>query len=381
MILPAHSIAQHPSRNQALISQIQARIIAAGGWISFAEFMRHALYAPYYGYYQTLEFGADFTTAPEITPLFGRSLARQIKEVLQSTGGDILELGAGSGKLALTLLQQLATDGTLPNRYYIVEPSTGLRQQQLQRLRDGLPITLFKRLKWLTRLPQQLCGVVLGNEVLDALPVHIIARTAEGFCEHGVTWNKDRFEWKIRVLDRRSHRVGDIAHLPPGYVSEICPAAKQLVRKLAKRLTRGLLLWIDYGFPVAQYYHPQRKQGTLMCHFKHQAHTDPLVNVGMQDISAHVNFSAIASTAGEQDLEVAGFCSQAQFLLNCGILQLLSKFSPDDVLQYTPQARAVQQLLSPAEMGELFYVLALSRNLPLPLLGFRDGDKAHRLLG
>jgi len=342
------------------------------------------LYAPGFGYYTggAKKFGAegDFVTAPEISPLFARTLARQAAQVLRLTSGDMLELGAGTGRLAATLLVELQKLGQLPQRYLILEVSAQLREVQRESLEQALPPGLMQRVQWLDCLPRTFSGLVLGNEVLDALPVHIVGANCDGLNERGVGWEKDGFTWLERPIT--SGHVFDFAdklQLPPGYITENCPAATGLVASLASILQRGTLMFIDYGFPRREYYHIQRSSGTLMCHYRQHAHGDPFFYPGLQDITAHVDFTALAETGVAHGLQLQGYCSQAQFLINCGITDLLTQVSPSDVAAYLPLAAQAQKLLSPAEMGELFKVIALSKDLPQGMLGFSSGDRSHTL--
>jgi len=368
-------------------------IEASGGWIPFAVFMDLALYTPGLGYYAAgaRKFGSegDFVTAPEMTPLFGRTVARQVAQVLEQVGGDVVEFGAGSGLLAADMLDELERLGRLPARYRILEPSAELAQRQQQLLRQRSP-AMFGRVEWMAT-PECLGspaagfrGVVVANEVLDAIPVHILVWRREGLFERGVALEDDALVWQERPagqsLQAAAGRIGTVATdagLP--YVSEVSPATTALVGSLARGIDRGAVLLMDYGFPRAEYYHPQRRAGTLMCHYRHHAHDDALFLPGLQDITAHVDFTAVAEAGVDAGCRIAGYTTQAQFLINCGITELLAHTPAEDIAAYLPQATAVQKLLSPAEMGELFKVLALSRGIDVPLLGFVDGDRIGRL--
>ena len=372
-----------------LLALIQQEIKKAGGWIDFSQFMQLALYAPQLGYYsagnQKFGTGGDFVTAPEISALFGQTLAQQVAQILALSSGSIMELGAGTGRLAVHLLHALEHLDCLPDQYYILDVSDHLRQVQLEYLQDRLSPQLLQRVVWLNQLPVTFTGVVLGNEVLDAIPVHIVHTKIQGLFERGVMLAEQGLTWSDKPWDDAPasgrHLLDEITKLslPEGYISEFCPAANGLIASLALTLERGVILMIDYGFSASEYYHPQRNLGTLMCHYQHYAHTDPLLNIGLQDITAHVNFSSIAYAGVDNGLQLSGFCSQAQFLMNCGILELMARVSPSDMARYTPLAAAAQKLLSPAEMGDLFKVIAFSKNMPVPLLGFTTGDKAHTL--
>lgn len=369
--------------SQQLVAVIRADIEANGGWVSFARYMEQALYAPGMGYYSagSTKFGeaGDFVTAPEISPLFARTLARQAAQVLREVGGDILELGAGTGRLAAQMLLALDRMGMLPVRYRILEVSAHLRGVQRDTLAALLPEALFRRVEWLEALPPEMDGFVFGNEVLDALPVHLLASHEGGMQERGVVWQAERFAFQDQPLQSPVLHDGlQGLALPDGYVTEVCPAAAGLVASLAGILRRGVLLFVDYGFPRGEYYHPQRATGTLMCHYRQQAHDDPLVYPGLQDITAHVDFTAVAEAGAGGGLDVLGFASQAQFLINCGITELLAEVSPHDMAAYLPLATQAQKLLSPAEMGELFKVIAMGRGVA-GLQGFVRGDKRHTL--
>jgi SAM-dependent MidA family methyltransferase len=375
--------AQAQAHSAQLQSLIQQHIKQQGGWIDFATFMHMALYTPSFGYYsggaKKFGFGGDFVTAPEISPLFAQALAKQVAQVLQMTQGDILELGAGTGKLVADLLLTLAELDTLPKHYYILEVSDYLRQVQCEHLKQTLPTALFEKLIWLDILPTSFRGMVLGNEVLDAIPVHIVGKQQGMLIERGVVW-QDGFAWEDKPLTD-GQLFNDVAalELPEGYITELSPAATGLIHSLANCLTHGVIVMLDYGFGASEYYHPQRRAGTLMCHFQHHAHDNPLLYVGLQDITAHVNFTAIAEAAVTQQLGVLGYLNQANFLINCGLLQLLERTSPEDMQVYTPMVSAAQKLLSPAEMGELFKVILLGKGINEPLIGALQGDKRHTL--
>jgi len=373
--------------SQQLALLIQDKISQNGGWLSFADYMHMALYTPGLGYYsggaKKFGMGGDFVTAPEISPLFAQAMANQVAQVLAETQGDVLELGAGSGKLAVDLLLALQALNQLPTHYFILEVSTYLRQVQQETIQKLLPATLAERVVWLDSLPDNFVGVMLGNEVLDAVPVHLIYKPTAAYsqvlCEHGVAFNGE-FYWQDQPLP--AGKLLDLVssyELPDDYLTEVSPAALGLVSSLAGALKHGAIILVDYGFSAREYYHPQRNLGTLMCHYQHYAHVDPLVYVGLQDITAHVDFTSVANTGEHNGLELMGFCSQAQFLMNCGILDIMSQVSPHDMARYAPLAAAAQKLLSPAEMGDLFKVIALGRGLEQALVGFVSGDKSHTL--
>lgn len=380
--LPAPS-AEARQHSDALAELIRAEIAAADGWLSFARYMDLALYAPGLGYYSAgaRKLGAegDFVTAPELSSLFGRALARQVAQVLRESGGDILELGAGSGKLAVDLLGELETLGVLPGRYCILDVSADLRQRQGDLLASRLP-HLADRVEWLDELPSAFTGLILGNEVLDALPAHIVAWREGKIFERGVALKDGEFAWEERPADNPALLVAaEKIIAPDGYVSEICLAAPALVRSLAERLERGAMLFLDYGFGAAEYYHPQRRLGTLMCHYRHQVHDDPFFRPGLQDITAHVDFSGVAMAGVDAGLDFLGYTSQAHFLINCGITDLLSQVPAEDAAAYLPLANQAQKLLSPAEMGELFKAVILGRGMVEPPVGFVRGDKSPAL--
>ncbi len=370
-------------------AHIAAEIAAAGGWITFARYMELALYAPGLGYYAAgaTKFGAagDFVTAPEMTPLFGAALAVQVALILDAAPRrEIVELGAGSGRLAADLLVALAARGASPSRYAILEPSPDLRERQRATIaRDA--VQELARVEWLSALPPAIDGAVIANEVLDALPPQLVARQRGTIFERGVAVAAGAdggaaFAWEDRPADARVAALA-AARFPAGgdYLSEINPAAEALVQMIGRRLVGGAMLLIDYGFPAAEYYHPQRNAGTVMCHYRHRAHADPFSWPGLTDITAHVDFSAIAAAGARAGLQVAGFAPQAAFLLGCGILDALAAVGAPESLAYAKAAAPVQKLLSPAEMGELFKVLALAKSDAIAWPGFALGDRSPRL--
>ena len=376
---PDDDAREHSAR---VFRHIRKRIASEGGWIPFAVFMDLALHAPGLGYYAAgaQKFGApgDFVTAPEMTPLFGRCVARQVAQVLELTGGDIVELGAGSGALAVDMLDELERLDRVPKRYRILEPSPDLAQRQQHKVRQSIS-SLAGRVEWIETLPDKFSGVIIANEVLDALPVHLVAWREDGLFERGVTFRDDSLAWEEREAgESLAVAVNEIAVSAP-YLSEISPGVNALVAGLAERIRRGAVFLIDYGFGRSEYYHPQRSGGTLMCHYRHRAHVDPFFLPGLQDITAHVDFTAVATAGVEAGCSLAGYTTQAQFLLNSGITDLLAQTPVERSAEYLPQAAAVQKLVSPAEMGELFKVLALSRGIDAPLLGFAEGDRVERL--
>jgi SAM-dependent MidA family methyltransferase len=358
------------SVSAALRARIGEAIAAAGGWIGFDRFMALALYAPGLGYYArgALPFGlrpeggSDFVTAPELSPLFGAALARQVAQALQASATDeVFEFGAGSGALAGQLLDTL---GGAVARYTIVELAAPLRALQRERLaRFG------DRVHWIDTLPAALAGVVLGNEVLDAMPVQLLHFDGQAWLERGVAAGDGGFAWSDRPTTLRPPHDGAFV---PGTVTEIHPQAEAFVATLADRLQRGAVFLIDYGFPAAEYYHPQRVGGTLMCHRAHRADADPLVDVGLKDITAHVDFTGIALAGQDAGLDVLGYTTQAHFLVNCGLLELLRGAD----LRTTAHA---QKLLTEHEMGELFKVIGFARGAAFDPVGFARGDRSHTL--
>jgi len=377
---PSAEALQH---SRQLTRLIQQDIAHHNGWISFARFMELALYSPGLGYYSAgaAKFGAagDFVTAPEISSLFGRTLARQVAQVLQLTGGNVLEAGAGSGRLALQLLSELEKLDSLPTQYFILEVSADLQKRQHAYLNLQAP-HLANRVVWLDALPASFNGVILGNEVLDAMPAHLVSWHADGLHERGVTLHPNTFAWHDQPLTQGIlFEAASEIQAPSDYVSEINLAARGFIASLAHILQNGIILMIDYGFGESEYYHPQRAQGTLMCHYRHHAHADPFYLPSLQDITAHVDFSAIALAGIDNGLQLLGYTTQASFLLNCGITDVLAETSPENAGAYLPLANQAQKLLSPAEMGELFKVIALGKNFSGPLTGFSAGDKSRLL--
>jgi SAM-dependent MidA family methyltransferase len=365
------------ARQEALHRRIADAIADADGWIGFDRFMALALYAPGLGYYarDSAKFGAlpqsgsDFVTAPELSPLFGRALAAQVAEALAATGtAEVWEFGAGSGALAAQLLEALDAAGARIDRYAIVEVSAHLRARQRERL-----AAWGDKVRWLDALPERIAAVVVGNEVLDAMPVQLLARhggAADGaWHERGVALDGGRFAWADRPTGLRPPVAIDG---PQDYLTEIHPQGRAFVRTLGDRLERGTAFLLDYGFPEAEYYHPQRHMGTVMCHRAHVADDDPLADAGAKDITAHVDFTGVALAAQEAGLEVLGYTSQAHFLYNCGIGPML------DAAPLAERAMAAR-LVHEHEMGELFKVIALGRGPAWAPMGFARGDRTHRL--
>ena len=366
-----------------LCELIRQDICNQGGWIPFSRFMELALYAPGLGYYTAgaHKFGAagDFITAPEMSALFGRTLARQLTEVMQASAPHILEFGAGSGKLALDILGELERRDALPESYSILEVSADLRERQQALLQEKLP-NLFERIHWLDILPEKISGAIVGNEVLDALPVHLLHWSEGHILERGVATEDNRFVWQERLPENTA--LLDTAKtiiVPDDYVSEISLAARGLVASLCERMDKGAMVFIDYGFGAREYYHAQRHRGTLMCHYRHHSHDDPFYLPGLQDITAHVDFTALAESAIDHGAHFLGYTSQAYFLLNNGVMDYLKEVSPEDARTYAPLSAQLQKLTSPAEMGELFKVIALGKGMDQPLAGFLRGDLSRGL--
>ena len=356
-----------------LIRHLRAAIDGQGGWLPFDRYMAIALYEPGLGYYCRGSgqigpwpgSGSDFVTAPELSPLFGATLARQVAQALDAAEADeVFEFGAGTGALAAQVLGAL---GPRLRRYSIVDLSGSLRARQAERLAP-----FGDQVQWLDDWPADMCGVVLGNEVLDAMPVQLLHWDGHAWLERGVSWVAGRLAWADRPTPLRPPVQTGFA---PGTVVEIHPQAQAFIATLAERLTRGMALFIDYGFPEAEYYHPQRIHatgGTLMCHHAHRSDPDPLDRPGEKDITAHVDFTGIALTAQEAGLDVLGYTSQARFLINCGLLDLLQGADARTL-------SAAQKLITEHEMGELFKVIALGRGLAFEPIGFAAGDRMHRL--
>lgn len=374
------------AHSQALVGHLCQLIDAAGGWISFADYMRAALYAPGLGYYSggATKFGAagDFITAPEISPLFGQSLAQTVAAVLAEVpDGIVLELGAGTGKLAVQVLGELARLGRLPAQYCILDLSAELRERQRAAIATALP-QLLDRVTWLDALPERWEGMLIANEVLDAVPCQLVHRDAAGtLFERGISVGAQGFTFSDRPLADPA-LLASASQLPADYTSEFQPEAAALIASCAAGLDRGAMLWLDYGFPAREFYHPQRSEGTLMGHYRHHSVHDPFWLPGLTDLTCHVDFSAIYQAGATAGLALEGYVSQGQYLLDCGILEGLEQHT----LNSSPQEHAlalnaVQKLLSPAEMGELFKVIAFSRGLAGQTLlpGFRSADRSGAL--
>jgi SAM-dependent MidA family methyltransferase len=368
----------------ALQARMADALAQAGGWLGFDRFMELALYAPGLGYYAngSTKFGrmpqglrerdgsvtgagSDFVTAPEMTPLFGYTLAQPVAQALQASGSfEIWEFGAGTGALALQLLTALKAMGQRVDRYTIVDLSDSLKDRQRQTLHTHSDV-----LHWANALPEQMQGVVLGNEVLDAMPVKLLTRTQGQWQERGVVLEAGAWAWADRPTALRPPLEIEGEH---DYLTEIHPQGEAFVRTLGDRLQRGAIFLLDYGFPEGEYYHPQRHMGTVMCHQAHVADADPLQAVGLKDITAHVNFTSVAVAAQEAGLELLGYTCQAHFLMNCGIVELMQNAS-------LPERVAAQKLILEHEMGEFFKVIGFARGADFACLGFAHGDRSHRL--
>jgi SAM-dependent MidA family methyltransferase len=383
----------------AVLHAVRAAIATHRGWLAFDDYMRIALYAPGLGYYSagSAKFGAggDFVTAPELSGLFGRCVARQCAELLSAAAGpagagDVLELGAGSGALAASVLSTLSELERLPQHYYILEISAELRARQQQRL-AVLPPGLRARVQWLDALPAvPIAGVILANEIADALPFKRFVVTSAAPLECGVAASPagELFEDARPADAALQAQIAQISAalpepLPPGYRSELCPLLEPWIAALGACLRRGAALIIDYGLGRREYYHPQRVDGTLRCHFRHRVHADPLLHPGLQDISAWVDFTRMAEAGAAAGLALAGYCTQAAFLLATGIESDLAAGdgagSDRSAAQRARLASQARQLLLPGEMGETFKVMALTRGLDAPLCGFVHQDLRRSL--
>lgn len=378
------------AHSETLRARITEAIDDAGGVIGFDRFMAMALYEPGLGYYSAGQrrFGAggDFTTAPLTSALFSRTLARQCAEVLAVTGGDILEFGAGSGQMAADVLTELQQCDQLPAAYRILEVSAALRAEQSETLLAALPDEVYRRVVWLDALPQQpLHGVILANEVLDALPVRRFQIASDGPYEIGVTHHDGVLAHRILPADTSLRAaVADVeadltAPLPTGYTSEYCPGLSAWMGSLADCVAQGAALLIDYGYPRREFYHPERAMGTLLCHYRHRAHDDALWYPGLQDITASVDFTAAARGGLQAGLALNGFTTQAHFLLGAGLPQLVEAEMSADPTAGAMAAQQVKELVLPAGMGERFKVLALHRGMPRPLSGFTVAEQSGRL--
>ena len=380
---PEPEAREHSAR---LIKAIRGELEQSGGRIPFDRFMELALYAPGLGYYTAgaRKFGeaGDFITAPEISPLFARCLARQCKQLLEElAGGDLLEVGAGTGVLATDLLLELEALQMLPEHYFILEISPDLQQRQRETLM-ARAAHLIDRVQWLDALPEPgFSGVVVANELLDAMPVSRFKMAEPGVQEGFVRGSAEGFEhyWDEPVSPGLKQAVAALGSFSVGYESELNLRAGSWLRSLVQRIKRGAVVLIDYGYPASEYYHPQRHMGTLMCHYRHRAHDEPLILPGLQDITAHVDFSSIARTGLDAGFDLKGYTTQAHFLLGCGLDKLLMESDPHDIKNHMTLMQSVKRLTMPTEMGELFKVIALGKGIESSLIGFSVRDLSDRL--
>ena len=391
--LPAPS-ADEIELSQPLVTLICDEIAKSGGKITFHRFMELALYTPGLGYYATEKpiFGdqGDFVTAPELTPLFSRAIAQQVKQVLESLDdqGDILEFGAGSGVMACDILMELEKLGCLPKHYYISEISPSLQQRQHTRITTYAP-HLIDRVRWIKELPKTFKGVILGNELLDALPTHRVQFESNGsHKELYVTFNNQQLEWVAdepssnslkSLLDKVYKNNQQNIDMAGHYQSEINLANIDWVKSISDILEQGVVILIDYGFSEDEFYRAERNEGSLMCHYKHRAHNNPLTHVGLQDLTSHVNFTQVAETAFESGMDILGFTTQTYFLLGCGLENLLNEIDINDSKLFIAETQPVKQLILPDEMGELFKVIAFGKNYDEPMLGFSIKNLLERL--
>ena len=378
--LPSPAAQQSSANLQTLLAE---EIKKHRNWIPFSRFMELVLYAPQYGYYtggsHKIGNDGDFITAPTLTPLFARTLARQLQELLPQTAGNIYEFGAGTGQLAADLLNNLS-DGI--NRYYIIEISPELAARQKDLIQTLAP-QAAQKIVHLSALPETFDGIIIGNEVLDAMPVEIIRKDEGGSFEHvGVCLDNDRFTYLARPLhDLQLSALASLyfPKISSPYTSELHPQQYAFIRTLASRLEHGCMIFIDYGFDAAQYYHPQRNQGTLIGHYRHHVIHNPFDFIGLADLTAHVNFTDIAQAGTDAGLDLIGYLPQSHFLLTLGITELLAQTGQTDSAAYIREAAAVQKLIDQHEMGELFKVIAFGKNINIDWTGFCFGDICHKL--
>ncbi|STZ76931.1 class I SAM-dependent methyltransferase [Bergeriella denitrificans] len=374
--------AEAQAASARLVRLIADEITRCANWLPFSRFMELALYAPGCGYYtggaHKIGAAGDFITAPTLTHLFGQTVARQLAPLLPQTGGTIYEFGAGTGDLAAVLLNSL---GPHIQRYCIIEVSPELAERQRSLIAAKVPSELAQKVAHLPALPDTLDGIVVGNEVLDAMPVELISRRDGAFLQQGVSLQNDTLIQTGQTLTQPDLLEAAARYFPAAepYTSELHPAQYAFVRTLADRLVRGAVLLIDYGFDAAQYYHPQRHMGTLIGHYRHHTVHDPFFHIGLTDLTAHVNFTDTAQAAVDGGLDLIGYTTQANFLLNLGITELLAQSGRPDSAAYAREAAAVQQLLNPHEMGELFKVIAFGRGIDVDWQGFAFGDICHKL--
>jgi len=381
--------AEEAAHGARLEARVLEEIAGAGGWISFARFMQLALYEPGLGYYSAgarkLGPAGDFITAPEVAPVFSRCFAQQCAEVLGGLGGgDVLELGAGSGAMAAAMLAEFERLGTLPGRYRILDVSADLRERQRAALAGSVP-HLLDRVDWLDRLPDGHAGVIVANEVLDAMPVERFVMRGGQVNALGVTAHLGCLEWsEVRATDRLREAVRSIVReagsaWPEGYVSEVNLGLGDWIAALGASLARGVMLFVDYGLPRREYYSPERSSGTLLCHFRHRFHEDPFARPGLQDITAWVDFTAVAEGAVTAGLELAGYTTQAHFLIGSGLGERVADVAALDLVQRLNLSRQAMVLTLPGEMGERFKAIALAKGYDAPLGGFAVRDLRHTL--
>jgi SAM-dependent MidA family methyltransferase len=380
---------EEAAHSERLAERVREEIARAGGWISFARFMAMALYEPGFGYYSAgarkLGAAGDFVTAPEVAPVFSRCLAVQCAEILHGLGGgEVLELGAGSGVMAAAMLAELDRRDALPARYRILDVSADLRERQRATLAQAVPQWL-DRVEWLDRLPERFSGVIVANEVLDAMPVERFALRGDAINALGVTWHFGRFEWSEarapaplrEAVNGLRQQAGDA--WPEGYVSEINLGLGPWLASLGQALERGVMLFVDYGLPRREYYAAERSDGTLLCHFRHRFHGDPFARLGLQDITAWVDFTAVAEAGEAAGLALAGYATQAHFLIGNGVGEFVANVADLDVVQRVNVSRQAMVLTLPGEMGERFKAIALAKGYDSPLRGFAVRDLRHTL--
>ena len=380
--------ADEAEHSERLSARIREAIGDAGGWISFARYMEMALYAPGLGYYSAgarkFGEGGDFVTAPEVAPVFSRCMAGQCAEVLALQGGAVLELGAGSGAMAAAMLAELESLGALPARYFMLDLSADLRQRQRATLDAAVP-HLLERVEWLDRLPDGFEGVVVANEVLDALPVERFAWRGGEARALGVAAGAGGFEWaEAAAGPALAAAVSAIrrdcgADWPDGYVSEVNTGLSPWLAAVAGALTRGVVLLVDYGLPRREFYAAERSAGTLLCHFRHRFNDDPFARPGLQDITAWVDFTAVAEAADGAGLDVVGYTTQAHFLIGNDLAGRLHDVAGLDLVQRARLSRQAMVLTLPGEMGERFKVIGLAKGYDAPLRGFAVRDLRHTL--
>lgn len=374
-------------RNTQLLQLIRERIHENNHAIPFSEFMQLALYTPDLGYYQSSreKFGesGDFITAPMISPLFAQCIAAQCQQILSHMGsGDILEFGAGSGIFARDLLLSLEKSNSLPNRYLIIEISESLRAEQAQLFAKDCP-QLLSRIEWLPNFPERFDGVIVANEVMDAIPFDCFEITADGVAERRVTLAADQFIWCLKPprpsLATAVENILNDFPLPEGYQSEVNLTLHDWIQTLGNMLHRGAILLLDYGYGRAEYYHPDRRHGTLMCFHEHRKHDNPLVLAGLQDITAHVDFTTVAESGCDAGLTLAGFTTQAAFLLSLGLLELAEAAALKSEKEKYQQSQGIKKLTLPSQMGEIIKVMGFTKGIDLSLTGFSLQDRRRNL--